>query len=368
MSQVCDLVASASAPAPANAAALETVVGVFRRVLQRSPIHPDDNFFDLGGDSLLAIQLFAELERMTGLKLPITTIYDASTAAELAVLLDDSSARPAFSPLVLLNDASGGPPVFIIHGIGGNVMELARLGRSIEPDRRVFAVQARGLDGVEPAIESIEAMADYYLEHVRQEQPTGPYLLVGYSFGGIVAMEMARRVEAAGEAVALLGFIDAYPHPRYWPLVSWLDVRWRRVAYTANVRLRGLLAALRQRAAGSTRRAARHGPNAIARPFMFDEDWPEPVRRVYDTSLGALSRYQPSWYPGAVVFFRAASRSFYLPDSPQRMWHRLLGSLQVVTVPGDHVDMIGVNAAALGGALARHLRAGLSRVNGQRQA
>ena len=356
MSEVCDIVASRGAPT------LQTVIGIWEQVLQQSPIRPDDNFFDLGGDSLLALQLFTELERVTGCKLPITTIYDASTAAELAALVDNADTRPAFSPLVLLNDVPGGPPIFLIHGIGGNVMELNKLGKSIQRDRRVFAIQARGLDGIETAIESVEEMADYYLQAVRSEQPSGPYLLIGYSFGGMVALEMARRIEAAGEKVAFLAFVDAYPHPRFWPLVSWLDVRWRRAAHRAGNEVRSRTAEIVARVSGQGGERKRRGPNAIARPFMFDEDWPEAVRRVYDTSLAALSRYRPSGYPGSIVFFRAAVRSFYLPNSPERMWGGLLGGLEVVTVPGDHVDMVGRNATALGDEIARRVMAGLARV------
>ena len=360
MSEAVDIVAPG--------ATLATVIAVWQRVLQHVPVLAEDNFFDLGGDSLLAIQLFAELERVTGRQLPITTIYDAGTPAQLATLLDDAAVRPAFSPLVLLNTGlqppdDREPTLFVVHGIGGNVMELARLGQNIEPRRRVFAIQARGLDGIEPAIGSVEEMADYYLAAVRVEQPHGPYLLVGYSFGGIVALEMARRVKSAGEDVGFLGFIDAYPHPRFWPWLSWLDVRWRRAAHTARTRLGPRIVDLWSRAIGGSHAAGSPlGPNALARPFMFDEGWPEPVRRVYDTSLEALSRYRPSAYPGAVAFFRAGSRSFYLPDSPRQMWGGLLGELDIVTVPGDHVDMIGPNASTLGTEIAKRVRAGLIRL------
>lgn len=362
MSDVCDIVASP------NEAALETVIDVWQRVLQRAPIGADDNFFDLGGDSLLAIQLFAELERVSGRQFPITTVYDASTPAELAMLLDAPGSRPAFSPLVLLNEGAAGhdpasPPIFLLHGIGGNVMELAQLGRSIGPHSRVFAIQARGLDGVETAIDSIPAMAEYYLEAVRAKQSNGPYVLIGYSFGGMVAMEMARRIEEAGESIAFLGFIDSYPHPTHWPLISWLDVRWRRMAYSARTKLRARVVSRLSRLVGRSGAATgRRGAEALARPFLFDEDWPEAVRHVYDTSLRALSAYKPYPYAGSVAFFRAETRSFYLPDRPERMWGGLLGGLEVVTVPGDHVAMVGLNAATLGAQIAHRVAAGLSRV------
>jgi thioesterase domain-containing protein len=96
---------------------------------------------------------------------------------------------------------------------------------------------------------------------------------------------------------------------------------------------------------------------------MFDQDWPEAVRRTYDTSLAALARYRPTAYAGPVVFFRAAARSFYLPDSPRRMWSKLLGALHVVTVPGDHVDMVGANAPVLGQEIADSIAGALARAD-----
>ncbi len=348
-----------------GAGTLAAVLAVWESVLQRRPIGPDDDFFDVGGDSLLGIQMFAELERVTGRTLPMTAIYDAATPRQLARLLDaePGDGRPGFSPLVLLNDGPGGPPVFLIHGIGGHVMELARLGRSIEPDRRVYAIQARGLDGIETPIDTVDGMADYYLTEIRRVQPAGPYVLVGYSFGGMIALEMAKRLVAAGEAIGFLGFIDAYPHPNRWPRLLWLDVRWRRAANGARERLwarwPGLMGALQRHLGGG---AGGNRFNALVRPFMFDEDWPEAVKRVYDISLGALERYEPSSYDGPVVFFRAARRSFYLPNNPRRMWGKLIPRFEIVTVPGDHMEMVDQKAASLGGALATRIRAGLAAV------
>jgi pimeloyl-ACP methyl ester carboxylesterase len=185
--------------------------------LQTAPIFPDSNFFDLGGDSLLAVGLLLEIERQFGRKFPITTIYDAPTIAEQADLLE-SGAAAGFSPLVLLKSGDGSKPLFIVHGIGGTVIELDALGKQIRTDSPVYAIQARGLDGAEAPIESVSEMAAFYLDAIRQVQPVGPYYLAGYSFGGLVALEMARSL---GEKdVALLLMIDSYALPTTWPLAS----------------------------------------------------------------------------------------------------------------------------------------------------
>src|SRR5438128_1674894 len=166
---------------------VELLLGLWQRVLQTDEVTPDSNFFDLGGDSLLALNLFLEIERATGRQLPITAIYDAPTVAEQALLLQDEQA-PEFSPLVLLKSGNGSPPLFIFHGIGGTVVEFAQLGKLIEIDGAVYAVQAQGVDGSLPPLESVEEMAALYVDAIRAVQPNGPYRLCGYSFGGVIAV------------------------------------------------------------------------------------------------------------------------------------------------------------------------------------
>src|SRR6185312_14843752 len=134
------------------------------------------NFFDLGGDSLLALNLFLEIERATGRHLPITTIYDAQTVTEQAALLREEGTTE-FSPLVLLKAGNDSAPLFIFHGIGGTVVEFAELGKRIDIDGAVYAVQAQGVDGTLPPLESVEEMAELYVSVIREKQPNGPYRL-----------------------------------------------------------------------------------------------------------------------------------------------------------------------------------------------
>ena len=174
-----------SAGPSGNSPIIGRLTAIWERVLQRSPIEIEDNFFDCGGDSLLAVHVFIEIMKETGRELPITTIYDAPTIAALAALLDGAPATP-FSPLVLAKSGSGAPPFFLVHGMGGTVMQLTQLGKLIDYEGPVYAIQPRGLDGLEPPIDSVDEMAAYYLRAIFEIQPHGPYLLAGYSFGGMV--------------------------------------------------------------------------------------------------------------------------------------------------------------------------------------
>src|SRR5260370_4691198 len=160
------------------------------RQLRRSAIRPDENFFDLGGASLLARAVGLEIAAATGRELPITTIYDAPTIDALAALLEDER-TPQYCPLVLLKPGADMAPLFIVHGLGGNVVEILPLANRIETPRPIYGIQARGVDGIELPLQRVEDMAEAYLDAIRTVQPNGPYFLAGYSFGGLVAFEMA---------------------------------------------------------------------------------------------------------------------------------------------------------------------------------
>jgi acetoacetyl-CoA synthetase len=330
-----------------NLISLPSMTALWERLLGVAPIGADDDFFDLGGDSVLALQLFHEIERTTGRLLPITAIYEASTPARLKRALDQTLDKP-FSPLVLLKPGFG-EPLFIVHGIGGNVVELRRLGQAMTTPRPVYGIQARGVDGAATPLRSIPEMVEYYLPHVRMVQPHGPYFLCGYSFGGLVAMELARRLQVEGETIAFLGFIDSFPHPRQFPRRARMAVRAHMVLDTFRTlpfaaACRAVLEKWRGRGNWGKPPTdfAEHGANAAA------------IQLVYDGAIAALTRYRLRHYPGAVAFFRPAESIF--PIAPQRVWGRMLAGLNLHAVRGDHVSMVREHTGDLAVAISRVLR------------
>jgi acetoacetyl-CoA synthetase len=323
---------------------------IWGRLLRVAPIGPDSNFFDLGGDSLLAVGLFLEIERETGINFPITTIYDAPTIRDLANLIENEMPKPEFSPLVLLKPGDDGAPLFIVHGIGGTVMELATLGRAIRIAAPVYALQAQGLDGSQPPLESVGNMATLYLDRIRALQPKGPYRLSGYSFGGVVALEMARRLAAENHDTATPILMDAYAHPDTWPLVSRLKMRARRSLHLAQQYARAPISksvpAMLARLGTTGRKDAR----ARLRGWLLDQnpDLPEPLVRVREAGSIALARYVPRYYPGKIIFLKASRPDPEFPDDPERIWGPLVQAMEIRVVPGRHRTMIGDHAAALG--------------------
>ncbi len=189
---------------------IDTLTVIWKQVLHLSSVGMDDNFFDLGGDSSLALELFNEIALACGCELPPVTIYHAPTIAALAELIEQPS-TPRVPPIVRLKDGCE-PPIFIAHGLGGSVIDFYQVVKYIETPRAIYGLQAKGIDGVEEPFDRIEDMARFSLDAVRELQPHGPYFMVGFSLGGLVMLEMAQQLVAQGEKVALLAMLDSYPH------------------------------------------------------------------------------------------------------------------------------------------------------------
>jgi acetoacetyl-CoA synthetase len=317
----------------ATSSMIEVLTPIWQRVLQLQSIRVDDNFFDFGGDSSLALQLFNEIAQTCDRELPPVTIYQAPTIAALAALLEQPT-TPRFPTLVRLKPGAENPPVFIAHGLGGSVMDFFQPVRHIETDHPIYGMQARGIDGLDEPLASIEEMAGFYLDAIRRLQPRGPYALMGYSLGGLVVLEMAQRLSADGEKVALLAMLDAYPHIRYLSLGQ-------RVRLVARQGRRGL------RSLGNLSGSAAYQPPAgvSLTPAM---------QRVRDSAYLALTRYRPRFYPGKIKFVRAEIGSAF-PDDAAAVWANLAKEFEFETVPGDHLGMIATQYEQLAAILSRYL-------------
>jgi len=219
--------ASASpAPGPGSAAPMQTLLveelrGIWQRLFNRSDIGPDDNFFDLGGHSLMAARLAHEVEALVGRPLPVASVFQAPTILAMAEMLSDQQWAPAWSSLVAIQPHGHRPPLFCLHGNEGDVFGWAKLAPLLEPDRPVFGLQAVGVDGKAPCHQSFEEMAAHYVREMRSRQPQGPYYLIGHCAGGVLAYEVAQQLAAQGAPVGLLVLFDSFPE-RLPRLLWWL--------------------------------------------------------------------------------------------------------------------------------------------------
>ncbi len=295
---------------------LAGIAQIWQEVLGR-PVNAQDNFFEVGGHSLLAAKLMHRIGQLVGKTLPLAMLLEAPTIQDLSVALRKNGWARHWCSLVPIQSQGSQTPFFCIHGVGGNVVGFRDLGRHLAPTHPFYGLQSRGLDGKHPNPVSIEEMAAHYLGEVRTIQPQGPYLLGGFSFGGLVAYEMARQLYSQDEQVALLALFDTYPG--------------NLQSATASL-LKGLMSPSAQ-LVGQVGRSIRRRLRLTWR-FLT---WPRPLREVYQANSRALGRYKIQTYAGKATLFRAREQSPRIGEDPYAAWFDLVqGGVEIQEVPGTH--------------------------------
>ena len=354
------------------------IAAIWEELFGVAPIGASDNFFDLGGDSLLAAAFVAAIEETCGRVLSPAVLLEDSTVADLAATM--LRGEGGFNERVTALRASGTRvPLFFLHNDYGRGVYTHALARCLDLDRPFYAVHLHGLDEpTRPA--TVEAIAASRLEAVRAVQPHGPYALGGHCNGGLIALEMARQLRAEGERVAAVVMIDTRapalgrralqrashvlgrlrglpPEVRDGLFVrvdrAWQEVDERARYYRTRIRLlrrsgpRAQMEVLGRKLAGTARRLARVLESEPTRQGRAPADEP-PAPGARQIFRRAIRRYTPSPYPGLVALFRAEQFPERRPDLG---WARLLPRLELDVIPGDHHSCITRHVATLGARL-----------------
>jgi len=278
----------------------QKLVEIWEKILGKKPIGIIDNFFELGGHSLLAVKLFNQIEKHLDKKLPLSQLFQSPTIQELAVLLKDSGWQPSSSSLISIKSAGSHPPLFGVHGMGGEVLVFNSLSQYLDANQPLYGLRARGLDGQQSPHNCLEQMAADYLQEIFQVQPVGPYFLSGFSSGGRVAFEMARQLREQGHSVALLALFDC-GLPDDWIL--------QKVS---------------------------HKPN---------NSQPNTTETVKIANKFALNQYIPKPYPGHAILFQCESKLWENQSSFSVLEHQgqqyllsefIQGGCIVEAIPGQH--------------------------------
>ncbi len=289
---------------------------IWQKGFGKQPIDVRDDFFQLGGASLLAAHLFAQIEKIFNLKLPLVTLIDAPTIEKLAKVIRKFSSQDMGDSLVPIQPGGSRPPLFCAHGQSGNLLIYRSLAQHIGPDQPVYGLQPQGLDGRSSPLMCIEEMACKYVKEIQDVQSSGPYFLTGYCMGGAIALEMAQQLRSQGQTIGLLALLDTYNVAKVQP--TWLgDARFNIEKWWFGWRHFRLT----------------NSKNRI--PFLR--------RRFYDlrnreselskcNERAALS-YVPKAYGGHILHV-CPSRQWTRYQRPELGWHNLaVGGVEIFSLP-----------------------------------
>jgi len=300
------------------------LASVWEIVLEKKPVGIRDNFFELGGHSLLAARLMHRIEQQMGQRLPLAALLQAPTIEQLARAMSQGEEQLAWSSLVPLQPEGSRPPFFCVHGVGGNVLGFRDLVRHLGNDQPFYALQPEGLDGTRPCLTNVPAMAARYVDEIRKVQPHGPYLIGGYSFGGLVAYEMAQMLEAQGEQVALLALFDAYPGK--------IETRGEQIRNLMGLPLKQRLTFVFKKGSFVLMTMRKR----IQLRFL-----PRGLRNVREACAKAAASYEIQPYNGRVTLFRVREKSVDSLNDPYAIWWRMAArGVELREISGNHLSLL----------------------------
>jgi len=339
--------------APRNATE-STLTTLWAQILKLEQVGIQDSFFELGGDSLLAIQLLEQINQQFEQELPLSALFSAPTVEQFAPNIEKNY---TWSPLVPLQPQGFKKPFFCIHPIFGVVLPYYELATHLGNDQPFYALQPCGLDGLQPPLTSIEEMAACYIKALRQIQPKGAYQLGGWSFGGLVAFEMAQQLHKAGEKVSLLAIVDTLApipnnQPSFWDNLNFLFTTVPRSIYPYLLDYWTLICdsssipptfeqVLTPRWWGSLLENATitHLFPQETRLRMLDELTIERIMKIFWANSQATLNYSPQSYPNAITLFKS-SEALTTSTDTNLGWSQLTNSIVVHSIPGNHLTML----------------------------
>lgn len=313
---------------------------IWQDVLGREKIGLDENFFALGGDSLQAVDLFLQIEKLMGRRLPRDILFEAGTIREMARHVQEELSSSCIVPI---QPTGSRPPLFFIHPIGGEVLGYRDLAQHLDKDQPFYGIQQFQSDTNMPRFSSLEEMADYYLGKIRQQQPTGPYYLGGHSFGGLIAFLIAQKLDAFGEKTAFLALLDTYlpSRKRYVSPLSWISLHykvWARLPLQKKANY--IFDRFRNIAKGVMR--------LIRLKFMETPNSNLPgseastAGMVNNQDINALNvrKFYPTAYSGNAILFRTELPVSLHPDVHNEWQNLIKGKLDICEISGGHVGIM----------------------------
>ena len=319
-----------------------SLMEIWQIVFGIRPIGIDDDFFQLGGDSLLAARLFAQVEETFEVNLPLATLLEAPTIRQMAGLITSPKTTLSGSSLVIIQPTGTKPPLFFVHPHSGIISHPRKFARSLGPDQPLYGLTAQAVQGEQP-YKHVEEMAAHCVQEIRTIQPKGPYYLSGLCFGGMVAYEMARLLKAKGEEIALLALLNT---PSPGSLKGWTYLVTRMM-----YELRKLHALpLKEKLDVFSRKTARWLRGSFERAFWRVLPYSSKLLAANKTARRSLSienlsvlaakAYNPGSYVGRITLFLTGEVGSRYAVDPEHGWAELAqGGIELYRIGGDNFTL-----------------------------
>ncbi|MDF5726639.1 MAG: amino acid adenylation domain-containing protein [Rhizonema sp. PD38] len=322
---------------------------IWEEILDVLPVGVQDNFFEIGGHSLLAVRLIAQIQKQFGYNLPLSTLFQGTTIEKLATILRQQTHSQPSSPLVAIQPSGSKPPLFFVHPVGGNVLCYYQLALHLGADQPFYGLQSLGLNGESQPYTRIEDMAYHYIKALRAVQAEGPYFLGGWSMGGVVAFEIAQQLHKQGYKVNLLALLDSLA-----PVESnkTTDYEYDNAKLLAN---------FAQDMAGSTGKSLSVFDDKL-KQLDIDEQLnhfleqakianfvPPDIGKqqlhylvqVFKSNIQAVLNYVPQVYPNRIILFQASNIGEL--SNPTLGWDELSSKpVELIYVPSEHYTMLSL--------------------------
>jgi len=319
------------------------VAEIWEELMSLEKISIFDNFFTLGGRSLVAVQIMARIEKVTGKRLPLATLFEHSTIEQLSLRLNVDAKSITWESLVPIKPKGSKMPLYIVHGAGLNVLLFNALAMNMDEDQPVYGLQAKGLNGIDEPLDVMEDIAANYIAEIVAQNPTGPYALAGYSLGGTIAYEMAHQLIAMGKEVKVLAVFDTYAKQSdiYDPVFKrifnriWLFIMKFLYSFVLfaqdpkrTIEYKGL--AIKRRVIRLFWRIFKGKEEKHEGFFAYDNE-------IDEASAKAKRNYYQKPLNITVDLFRAKKRTFYMADFDYLGWREFaLKGVNVHDIPGEH--------------------------------
>lgn len=319
------------------------MVEVWQEVLGVDAVGVHDNFFDLGGQSLLAVELITEMEQRIGKQLPVNILYNSPTIAEINTYLEKAGKEKKWKSLLAVKESGTKMPIYIVAGDGLSLSNFQALSAYVDNDQPVYSLQPIGLNGVDEPLENIADIARHYIAEIMEHNPAGPYALGGYSFGGYVAIEMRRQLEEMGKEVKMVAIFDTDAKKLSYKKTT-LPTRIKRQVpkfiFIAKSMLTRPLPTLKYQVDLFSRKF-----NELSVSLGIKEKpelkginkW---IDNINESNIKAFTKYQLTPFDGKVHLFKAQYRLYFVDDFDYLGWASYArAGVEVYDVPGDHGTM-----------------------------